>query len=130
MKKVTKKENFGAIIGVLESVGRTDLVAVMQHEIDLIDKKAQSGKMTKTQEANVAIKAKIVETLTALGKAVSITEMLNASAELTEMVGGSNQKASALVTQLKNEGVVIRHQEGKKATFTVAEDLDTAEVEK
>ena len=129
MKKVTKKENFGAIVEILQGVGRTDLVEVMQHEIDLLDKKAKSGKMTKTQEANVAIKAKIVETLTALGKAVSITEMLGASAELTKMVGGSNQKASALVTQLKNEGVVIRHQEGKKATFTVAEDFDTPEVE-
>lgn len=129
MKKITKRENFGAIIGVLETAGRADLVEVMQHEIDLLDKKAKSGKMTKTQEANVAIKTKIVETLTALGKAVSITEMLGVSAELTEMVGGSNQKASALVTQLKNEGVVIRHQEGKKATFTVAEDLDIPEVE-
>lgn len=128
MKKLTKKENFGTIIGVLETAGRADLVEVMQHEIDLLDKKAKSGKMTKTQEANVAIKAKIVETLTALGKAVSITEMLGASAELAEMVGGSNQKASALVTQLKNEGVVVRLQEGKKATFTVAdESLETVE---
>ena len=121
MKKLTKKENFGAIIGVLETAGRADLVEVMKHEIDLLDKKANSGKMTKTQEANVAIKAKIVETLTALGKAVSITEMLTADSDLAEMVGNSNQKASALMTQLKNEGTVERVLDKKTAKFKIAE---------
>lgn len=129
MKKVTKKENFGAIAEILVEVGRADLAEVMNHEIELLDKKANSGKMTKTQEANVAIKAKIVETLTALGKAVSITEMLGANAELNEMVGGSNQKASALMTQLKNDLVVERVLDKKTAKFKIAETAEAVEVE-
>lgn len=121
MKKVTKKENFGAIVEVLEKAGRTDLVEVMQHEIDLLNKKSASGKMTKTQEANEVIKSKIVAKLTELAKAVTITELINADTEIAEMTNGSNQKVSALMTQLKNAGTVERVQEGKTAKFKIAE---------
>ena len=55
MTKVTKKENFKRIIEVLEAQGKDELVKVMEHEIELIEKKATSGKMTKTQEANESI---------------------------------------------------------------------------
>lgn len=121
MKKVTKKENFKSIIEVLVEVGRQDLVEVMQHEIDLIEKKSASGKMTKTQEENEVIKAKIVAKLTELGKAVTITELINADTEIAEMTKGSNQKVSALMTQLKNAGTVERVQDKKTAKFKIAE---------
>jgi len=121
MKKVTKKENFGAIVEVLRNAGRTDLVEVMEHEIELLNKKATSGKMTKTQEENEVIKAKIVAKLTELGKAVSITELINEDEEIAEMTKGSNQKVSALMTQLKNAGTVERVQDKKTAKFKIAE---------
>lgn len=121
MKKVTKKENFGAIVEILQGVGRTDLVEVMQHEIDLLNKKSASGKMTKTQEENEVIKEKIVARLTELDKAVTITELINADEEIAEMTKGSNQKVSALMTQLKNAGTVERVQDKKTAKFKIAE---------
>ena len=52
MKKVTKKDNFKAIMEVLTEVGRNDLVEVMAHEVELLEKKATSGKMTKKQDQN------------------------------------------------------------------------------
>ena len=121
MTKITKKDNFKRIIGVLEAQGLNDLVEVMQHEIDLIEKKANSNKMTKTQEANVATKDLIVSELTRLAKAMTITELLGESEAVAEAVNNSNQKASALMTQLKNAGIVERVQEGKRATFKIAE---------
>lgn len=127
--KLTKKENFGAIAQILEGLGRTDLVAVMNHEIELLDKKASKAKMTKTQTANVATKDLIIKELCRLAKPVTITELLNASAELNTAVNGSNQKASALMTQLKNDGKVVRNQEGKKAVFTVAVDIEDFDVD-
>lgn len=121
-KKTTKKENFGMIIEVLKANGREDLVEVMQHEIDLIEKKATSGKMTKTQEANETIKELMLNEMRRIGKPISITELLKESPTLAEQVGNSNQKVSALMTQLKNSNVVVRTQDKKTALFSIAED--------
>ena len=122
--KITKRDNFISIIEVLKGAERTDLVEVMEHEIELLDKKKASGKMTKTQVANEDIKALIIEELTRLAKPVSITELISESAEIAEKCGNSNQKVSALMTQLKNAGVVVRTTEGKKALFSVADNED------
>ena len=119
--KITKRDNFISIIEVLKGVERTDLVEVMEHEIELLDKKKASSKMTKTQVANEDIKALIVEELARVGKPVSITELISESAEIAEKCGNSNQKVSALMTQLKNAGAVVRTTEGKKALFSVAD---------
>ena len=120
MKKTTKKENFGAIIEVLKSAGREDLVPVMEHEIALLEKKANSGKLTKTQTENEGIKALIVKELERVGKPVSITNLMNQSPELATAVGNSNQKLSALMTQLKNANVVVRTLDKKTAMFSLA----------
>lgn len=119
--KLTKKENFMKVIEVLESKGLTDLVEVMQHEIDLINKKAQSKTQTKTQVANEGTKELILKELARIGKPVTITELINESAEIAEVTGGSNQKVSALMTQLKKAELVVRTQDGKKALFSIAE---------
>ena len=122
--KNTKRDNFISIIEVLKGAERTDLVEVMEHEIELLDKKKASGNMTKTQVANEDIKALIVEELARLAKPVSITELISESAEVAEKCGNSNQKVSALMTQLKNAGAVVRTTEGKKALFSVADNED------
>lgn len=122
--KITKRDNFISIIEVLKGAERTDLVEVMEHEIELLDKKKASGKMTKTQVANEDIKALIIEELARLAKPVSITELISESAEVAEKCGNSNQKVSALMTQLKNAGAVVRTTEGKKALFSVADSED------
>lgn len=119
--KLTKKENFMRVIEVLQNQGLEDLVAVMQHEIDLLDKKAQNKTATKTQLANESTKALIVQELTRLGTPTTITDLIKASPELAEVTNGSNQKVSALMTQLKNAGIVTRVTDGKKALFTIVE---------
>ena len=119
--KLTKKENFMRVIEVLQNQGLEDLVAVMQHEIDLLDKKAQNKTATKTQLANESTKALIVQELTRLGTPTTITDLIKASPELAEVTNGSNQKVSALMTQLKNAGIVTRVADGKKALFTIVE---------
>lgn len=121
-KKITKRENFMKIIEVLENQGRTELVEVINHEIELLDKKKASGKMTKTQTENVDIKQLILDTLATIGEPVTITDLLQKSPELAEKTNNSNQKVSALMTQLKNSNQVIRTTNGKKAMFSIAEE--------
>ena len=119
--KITKKDNFKSIIEVLKANGRNDLVEVMEHEIELIDKKKASGKMTKTQTANEEIKSIILEELARIGEPITITDLIARSEEVAEKCGNSNQKVSALMTQLKNTNQVVRTQDGKKALFSIAE---------
>ena len=119
--KTTKRDNFISIIEVLKELGKNELVEVMNHEVELLDKKKANGKLTKTQVANEDIKALILEELERIGKPVSITELISESAEIAEKCGNSNQKVSALMTQLKNAGNVVRTTEGKKALFSIAD---------
>lgn len=119
--KITKKDNFKMIMEVLEKQGRADLVEVMAHEIELLEKKASNKTQTKTQVANEGIKDLIVAELARIGKPVTVTELLAQSPSVAEATGSSNQKTSALMTQLKNTNRVVRIQEGRKAMFSVAE---------
>ena len=119
--KLTKKENFMRVIEVLESKGLTDLVEVMQHEIDLIEKKASNKTATKTQKENEGTKELILRELARIDRPVTITELISESIEIAKVTGGSNQKVSALMTQLKKAELVVRTQDGKKAMFSIAE---------
>lgn len=114
-KKVTKRENFTAIRDILEGLGKTELVAVMEHELELLAKKNSADrKPTAVQVANESIKSVIVETLKAKGDKMTITEMQKANAELADF---SNQRISALLKQLKEDGAVERVEEKRKAYF-------------
>ena len=43
-KKITKRDNFNAIIEVLTDAGREDLANVIKHEIELLDAKSSKAK--------------------------------------------------------------------------------------
>lgn len=120
--KITKRESFKMIIEVLENNNRTDLIEVMNHEIELLDKKKASGKMTKTQTENVGIKEIILQALATANEPITITDLLKNNVELYDATAGSNQKVSALMTQLKKENKVVRTTNGKKALFSIAEE--------
>ncbi len=120
--KITKRESFKMIIEVLENNDRADLVEVMNHEIELLDKKKTSGKMTKTQTENVGIKEMILQALAKANEPITITDLLKNNVELYDATAGSNQKVSALMTQLKKENKVVRTTNGKKALFSIAEE--------
>lgn len=122
--KKTMKEYFGEIKEVLENAGREDLVEFVNGRIELIDKKAnsRSTSVNKNQAENEEIKKIIIEELAKLGTA-TISELLNASDIVNTRVGGSNQKTSALMKQLKDSGLVVRTENKRKAYFTVAENV-------
>jgi DNA-binding transcriptional regulator GbsR (MarR family) len=62
--------------------------------------------------------AKIKTALAEVGKAVTITELQNASATMAEY---SNQKLSALLKKLVDAGEVVKTTEKKKSYFSLAE---------
>ena len=114
--KITKKEMFTMIKAQVKD--NAEMVAFIDHEIELLDKKASNKKATKTQEANVGIKSTILAVLEG-GKSMTVTEMQGASVELGEL---SNQKVSALVRQLVEAGEVIKTIDKKVSRFSLADN--------
>ena len=114
-KKITKRESFTEIKGILEELGKERLVKVMEHELELLVKKNSAEKKpTAVQIANEGVKSVILETLENSGKMMTISEIQKASEELAEL---TNQRISALVRQLKEDGKVERVEEKRKAYF-------------
>jgi len=62
MTKTTKRDHFTAIAAYLTEQGKLDFAAVMEHEIELLDKKSanRSSKPTVRQDENAKIKDDIV----------------------------------------------------------------------
>lgn len=114
--KITKKEMFMMIKAQVKD--NAEMVAFINHEIELLDKKASNKKATKTQEANVGIKSTILTVLEG-AKPMTVTEMQGASAELGEL---SNQKVSALVRQLVEAGKVVKTIDKKVSRFSLADN--------
>ena len=116
--KITKKEMFTMIKAQVKD--NAEMVAFIDHEIELLDKKASNKKATKTQEANIGIKSTILTVLEG-AKPMTVTEMQGASAELGEL---SNQKVSALVRQLVEAGKVVKTIDKKVSRFSLTDTDD------
>ena len=119
VKKVTKRDNFNALLKIEEVASNEQLVEFINHELELLDRKSASHTTAKTanQKANEEIKTKIVDALVKLGKS-TISELQAGSEEMAEY---SNQKLSALLKQLVDSKQVVRTMDKKKAYFEVAE---------
>lgn len=116
-KRVTKRENFEAIKAILAERGEDALVAVMEHEIELVSKKRNAP--TKAQKANVELVEKVYDILAASDVAMTATEIFNV-AVANEVEGiTSNQKVSALLKMLGDR--IVKETNGKKSTFKVVD---------
>ena len=115
-KKITKKERF---MELKEKVANCpELVEFLDHEIELLNKKENTKTPSKTQIENENTKNVIVNVLTDLARPVTITELQEKDSTLATL---SNQKISALLTQLVKDNKVVRTVDKKKAYFTISE---------
>ena len=118
--KKTKREFFGEIREIVKE--NTELVAFIDHELELLDKKT-SAKSTKVNTEQVELMDKIVNALNEIGRSVTISELQKENAEMAEY---SNQKLSAMLKKLVDNKQVTKMVDKKKSYFMVAE---TPEVE-
>ena len=119
-KKKTKRDLFLEVREVV--AGNEELVAFIDHELELLNKKA-STKSTKVNDEQVALMEKIVNALNEIGRSVTISELQKENAEMAEY---SNQKLSAMLKKLVDNKQVTKMVDKKKSYFMVAE---TPEVE-
>ena len=121
--KLTKRDYFKMLAGVVENSGvdnREEVQAFINHELELLDKKSASRGTATTakQKENEDLKEYILGILTEVNRAVTITELQAEDARLGEL---TNQRISAMLKQLKDEGKIIRTELKKKAYFKIAE---------
>lgn len=122
--KMTKKDYFKVLKEIVKGNEReVELVAFIDHEIELLVKKSAKSGLTATQKANAEIMEKIVNALAVMDKPVTVTELQKGFAELDAL---SNQKMSALLKKLVDEGRVVKTIDKKKSLFSLPE-IDTDE---
>lgn len=122
MTKLTKKDYFKMVASVIENSNvenKTELQSFISHEIELLEKKAQSRGTdnAKTRENNEIVE-KIYNALAEINRAVTITEL---QAEIPEFGEYTNQKISALMKKLVDSNRVVKMVDKKKSYFKVAE---------
>ena len=113
--KKTKREYVGEIREIVKE--NTELVAFIDHELELLDKKT-NAKSTKVNTEQVELMEKIVDALNEIGRSVTISELQKENAEMAEY---SNQKLSAMLKKLVDNGEVTKVVDKKKSYFKVAE---------
>lgn len=120
----TKKVLFGEILAIEEIAKNEELVKFVKHELELLNKKAGSKKPTKVQEENEKIKVQILEVLEVIDKPMQIKEL---QAKFQELAGYSNQKISALLKQLVEDGKVEKISEKRETKFSLFQEKEIDE---
>ena len=115
MKKMTKREKFEMLMAISEVNSNPILTEFIEHELELLAKKnASEKKPTVQQVANEGLKQTIMDVLTENGGLMTVTDIQKSCEELSEL---SNQKVSALIRQLKDDGKVEKVEDKRKSYF-------------
>ena len=113
--KMTKRDYFNQILTNYNL--KADEIAFINHELELLDRKNASGsdkKPTATQVENERLKAIVVDFLSSTGKAYTVTDMIKACEDLSNL---TNQKVSRLANDLVDENKIVKFSEKRKTYF-------------
>lgn len=126
-KKMTKKDFF---LQIKKNYSLTPAeIKFIDHELELLEKKNSktNKKPTATQTANGDYKTVILDFLKEnKDKRYTVTELIKAIDEISEL---SNQRVSALVKQLRDDFLVERVEEKRKAYFFYIPQVEDLEEE-
>jgi hypothetical protein len=115
MNKVTKRDVINMMLAEEVVVANDTYKAYLEHELELLDKKAANKKPTKNQVANEDVKARVLAVLFSdVGQ--TVTEILAALNDASL----SNQRVSALLRQMVADGTVVKTVDKRKSLFALA----------
>ena len=121
-KKITKKEIVTMMLAN-EVIAQNEMFkAYLENELELLKKKSENKKATKNQEANVEIKADILEVMAHMAPSTA-TEIMNAvkSVDTVKYATLTNQRVSALLRQLIEDNKVVKSVDKKVSKFALAD---------
>lgn len=122
-KKMTKKEMFAMVIEVVNGVeveNKEEMLNFLNHEVELLNKKSGKSGETKTQKENKVLMEQLAEALGEMTEPVTISEFQTKSTH--EVATLSNQKLSALLKKMVENGEVVKTVEKKKSYFALARE--------
>lgn len=118
-KKLTKRDRFEALLKMSEVQANPDMVAFIEHEIELLAKKnAGDKKPTANQVANDGYKDIIFAEMTANpDKLYTVTDLIKNVDGLGDL---TNQRVSALLRQMIDANKVEKIVDKRKSYFRMA----------
>ena len=121
--KKVKRDYFMEIREIVKD--NAELVAFVDHELELLARKNTGNTQTKVQKENVAIAEMLLEELAKAGR-TTITDLMNTSEAIQNytLENGNkltNQKISAIFKQQVDTGNITKTVDKKKSYFAIAE---------
>lgn len=119
-KKITKREVVEKMLADSNINSNEVYVAYLKNELELLKKKSENKKATKNQTENVEIKEVIIEVLGRMGKGRAGEIQLAVQATDKEKYATlTNQRTSAILKQMIDEGTVVKTVDKKVSTFSL-----------
>ena len=118
--KLTKRDHFNALLAIPTVASNPTLVEFIENELDLLSRKNSkpSGKQTEKQEANDVLKQAMLDYLANGGGQHTVTDFIK---NVPECAGLSQQKITALVRQMVEDGKMEKVIEKRVSYFKLAE---------
>lgn len=113
---MTKRENFMTLRAIVAD--NEEMVAFIDHEIALLDKKSGSAKKpTKVQLENDGFKADIVAYLSLADSSKTIKEL---QADIPSIADLTNQRVTHMLTDLVKAGTLVKDYVKKTPYYSIA----------
>lgn len=118
-RKPTKRDRFNALLAIPAVAKDAELIEFINHEIELLDKKnTAERKPTAKQVENAGFKADILAWMEPDTKYLSADVAKGVPSIIT--AGISPNRVTAMLTQLVNDGAVIRTEDKRKSYYSLA----------
>ena len=118
-RKPTKRDRFNALLAIPAVAEDAELVEFINHEIELLDKKnTAERKPTAKQVENAGFKADILAWMEPDTKYLSADVAKGVPSIIA--AGISANRVTAMLTQLVNDGAVIRTEDKRKSYYSLA----------
>lgn len=117
----TKRQYYSDIVRILKEVNRPDLVEVIMHEVDLMNKHTTSKKKTAKQEQNAIIMDNIMAVLSEMSTPICMKDLLLLDDDRLKDIT-SNQHLNSLMIKLVEAGRVTKEYIKKTAYFSAVKE--------
>ena len=118
-RKPTKRDRFNTLLAIPAVAENAELVEFINHEIELLDKKnTAERKPTAKQVENAGFKADILAWMEPDTKYLSADVAKGVPSIIA--AGISPNRVTAMLTQLVNDGAVIRTEDKRKSYYSLA----------
>ncbi len=119
-RKPTKRDNFNTLLAIPAVAENADLVAFIEHEVELLDKKnSAERKPTPKQTENAGFKSDILDWAEA-GVQYTAGDFVKGVPSIVE-AGISVNRVTAMLTQLVNDGAFVKTVDKRKSYYSLAE---------